>query len=205
MSKLAAALGLVLASAPLAWPQDVAEPQTGVRFAARRGSETLLGVGLRVKKVAFVKAKVYVVAFYVSDAALAGPLAAHKGKTTTPEFFEDLVWGDFDKALTLRFVRNLGRDQIRNGMREALAGRADAKLLEQFVGYFPELKDGQECTLRWHPGGSLEVTMAGEARPPIADKAFAAAVFGRYLGEQPLQDDIKRGLVSRAAEALAGR
>jgi Chalcone isomerase-like len=205
MSKLAAALGLVLASAPLAWPQDVAEPQTGVRFAARREGETLLGVGLRVKKVAFVKAKICVVALYVGDAALAGPLAAHKGNTKAPEFFKDLVWGDFDKALTLHFVRNLGRDQIRNGMREALAGRADAKLLEQFVGYFPELKDGQECTVRWRRGGPLEVTMAGEARPPIGDKAFAAAVFGLYLGENPLQEDIKRGLVSRAAEALAGR
>jgi hypothetical protein len=204
MSKPAAALLFVLASAPLARPQDIAEPQTGVRFAARRGSETLLGVGLRVKKVAFVKAKVYVVALYVGDAALAGPLAAHTGKTRGPQFFKDLVWGDFDKALTLHFVRNLGREQIQNGMREALAGRADAKLLDQFVGYFPELKDGQESTLRWRPGGSLEVTMTGEARPPIADKAFAAAVFDRYLGDQPLQDDIKQGLVSRAPEVLAG-
>jgi len=205
MSKPAAALLFVLAGAPLARPQDVAEPQTGVRFAAQRGSETLLGVGLRVKKIAFIKAKVYAVGFYVSDTALAGPLSVYKGKTDAAEFFKDLVWGDFDKALTLHFVRNLGREQIQNGMREALAGRADAKLLEQFVGYFPELKDGQECTLRWRPGGSLEVTMAGEARPPIADKAFAAAVFGLYLGEQPLQEDIKQGLVSRAAEALPGR
>jgi len=202
MSKPAAALLLTLCTAASA--QDVAEPQTGVRFAARRGSETLLGVGLRVKKVAFVKAKICVVALYVGDAALAGPLAAHKGKTRTPEFFKDLVWGDFDKALTLHFVRNLGRDQIRNGMREALAGRADAKLLEQFVGYFPELKDGQECTVRWRPGGPLEVTMVGEARPPIGDKAFAAAIFGLYLGDRPVQADIKQGLVSRAAEALAG-
>src|SRR6185436_10749501 len=86
---------------------------------------------------------------HAGDAALAGPLSVYKRKTDAPEFFKDLVWDDFEQG-------------------------ADAELLEQFVGYFPELKDGQECTLRWRPGGSLEVTMVGEARPPIADKAFAA-------------------------------
>jgi len=40
--------------------------------------------------------------------------------------------------------------------------------------------------------------MAGEARPPIPSKDFAAALFGLYVGKQPLQDDIKQGLVSRA-------
>jgi hypothetical protein len=189
--------------APATRAQEIAEPRSGVRLAARRDGETLLGIGLRVKKIAFVKAKVYVVGLYVGDAALKGPLAAHKGKPGAPEFFEALVWGDFQKSLVLRFVRNVGRDAIGNAMREALSPRAEGRLVEQFVGYFPELKEGQECVMRWAPGGTLEVTMAGEARPPIADKAFAAAVFGLYVGDRPLQEDIKQGLVSRAAEALA--
>lgn len=205
MSTRRLALPWALAAASLSWSQDVAEPRTGVRFAVKRGGDTLLGIGLRVKKVAFIKAKVYVVGLYVSDAALGGPLAAHRGKPRTPDFFNDLVWGDFEKRLALRFVRDVGRDQIQNAMREALAQRTEPRLLEQFVGSFAELKEGQECLLSWAPGGSLVVTMAGEARPPIADKAFAAAVFGLYLGERPLQEDIKQGLVARAAEALAGR
>ena len=36
-------------------------------------------------------------------------------------------------------------------------------------------------------------------QPPIADKNFAAAVFGIWLGEKPIQEDIKRDLVTRAA------
>jgi hypothetical protein len=40
--------------------------------------------------------------------------------------------------------------------------------------------------------------MAGQPRPPIADREFAAAVFAVWLGEKPVQDDIKTGLVSRA-------
>ena len=34
------------------------------------------------------------------------------------------------------------------------------------------------------------------------DKDFAAAVFGIWLGPKPIQDDIKRGLVSRAPQAM---
>jgi len=181
--------------------EEVTEPQTGVRFAAKSDAGTLLGVGLRVKKIAFIKAKVYAVGLYVSDAALAGPLAAHRGKPAGPALFNDLVAGDFDKRIVLRFVRNLGREQIQNAMREALADRTQAKLLDQFVGYFPELKEGQDCVLRWAPGGTLDVTMAGQARPPIASKDFAAAVFGLYLGDKPLQHDIKQGLVARVGLA----
>ena len=33
-------------------------------------------------------------------------------------------------------------------------------LLDQFVSYFPALKEGQECTLRWAPGGTIETVMA---------------------------------------------
>jgi hypothetical protein len=202
MPKRTLALPLVFAAASLGWAQDITEPRSGVHFAARRDGETLLGLGLRVKKIAFVKAKVYVVGLYVGDTALRGPLAAHKGKPLSAEFFRDLVWGDFQKSLVLRFVRDVGREQIGNAMRKALACRTEPGLLEVFVGYFAELKDGQECVLRWAPGGSLEVTMAGQPRPPLSDKAFAAAVFGLYLGDEPLQEDIKQGLVSRASQAF---
>jgi hypothetical protein len=86
-------------------------------------------------------------------------------------------------------------------MREALEG-ADKAKTEAFVGYFPEVKEGQECVLRWAPGGTLEVTMAGQPRPPIADRAFATAVFGIWLREKPIQDDLKRDLVSRAPQLI---
>jgi hypothetical protein len=195
----AAALALALGLAAPAAAQDLAEPATGVRFPLASDGHRLLGVGLRVKKVAFVKVKVYVVALYVSEAALAGPLAAYRGRPASPELYRELAWGDFDKRLTLRFVRDLDREQIQKAMREALAGQADPALLERFVSYFPELKQGQQAELRWLPGGALAATMAGQPRTPIESKDFAAAVFGLFLGERPLQDDIKLGLVSRLA------
>jgi hypothetical protein len=195
----AAALALVLGLALPLRSQELAEPRSGARFVLESDGQALLGLGLRVKKIAFVKVNVYAVALYVPDAALDGPLSAYRGRPASPELFRDLVRGDFGKRLVLRFLRDLERDQIAGAMRGALAGRSDARLLERFVSYFTELKQGEECELRWLPGGSLEVSLAGLTRPPIDDKDFAAAVFGIYLGDQPLQEDIKRGLVSRLA------
>ena len=77
-----AALLLTLALAAPALAQDVAEPKSGVKFAVKSGDMSLLGVGLRTKTM--LKVKVYAVGLYVADSALAGPLAAHKGKANTP-------------------------------------------------------------------------------------------------------------------------
>jgi hypothetical protein len=194
------AVAAVAALAGTASAQTWTEPKSGVAFPVKKEDMTLLGGGLRVKKIVFTF-KAYAVGFYVSDAAIAGPLAAFKGKTTSPEFYQALQTGDFKKELVLRFLRNLSQDRIQGAMRESLEG-ADPKLLDQFVSYFPELKEGQEALLRWAPGGTLETVMAGQPKPPIADRKFTERLFGLYLGATPIQADIKAGMVARAAEVV---
>jgi hypothetical protein len=166
----------------------------------KKDDMTLLGGGLRVKKIIFTF-KAYAVGFYVSDAAISGQLAAFKGKTTSPEFYKELQTGDFEKELVLKFMRNLSESRIQGAMRESLEG-AEPKLLDQFVSYFPQLKEGQEAVLRWTPGGTLETVMAGQEKPPIASRAFAERLFGLYVGPTPMQEDIKAGMVARAAEVI---
>jgi hypothetical protein len=197
---LAAAALVAFGVAGTASAQNWTEPKSGIAFAVKKDDMTLLGGGLRVKKMLFTF-KAYALGFYVSDAAVVGPLAAFKGKTTSPEFYQALQTGDFKKEVVLKFMRNLSQERIQGAMRESLAG-AEPKLLDQFVGYFPELKEGQECVLRWAPGGTLETVMAGQAKPPIADRAFAERLFGLYVGPKPIQDDIKAGAVARANEAI---
>lgn len=178
------------------------EPESGFTFPLERDGMTLLGAGMRAKKVAFVGVKVYATALYVSQDALEGPLAAYAGKTGTDAFFKELVAGDFPKLLVLKFNRDLSEKQIQGSMRDALKG-ADKVLLERFVTYFPKVEKGEECLLAWAPGGVLESTMAGEKKPPIEDRAFATALFDLYLGKKPFQDSLKKALVSRAPEVLA--
>jgi hypothetical protein len=192
-----AALLLTLALAAPALAQEVTEPKSGVKFAVKSGDMSLLGVGLRTKTM--LKVKVYAVGFYVADSALAGPLAAFKGKTDSAPFYKDLVWGDFGKQIVMKFTRGVSTDQIRGAFRETLEGTSK---LDQFLGYFGETKEGQEYVLTWKPGGILATKVAGVDKPEINDKTFAAAVFGIWLGEKPIQDDIKKGLASRAAELI---
>jgi hypothetical protein len=192
-----AALLLSLALATPALAQEIAEPKSGVRFAVKNGDMSLLGIGLRTKTM--LKVKVYAVGFYVADSALAGPLAAYKGGTDSAPFYKDLVWGDFEKQIVMKFTRSVSADQIRGAFRETLQGTTK---LDQFLGYFGDTKEGQEYVITWKPGGILATKVVGVDKPEINDKNFAAAVFGIWLGEKPIQDDIKKGLASRAGELI---
>jgi hypothetical protein len=199
MSGRAVTLCLAWLLAVPALAEDVVEPRSGVSFAAHEGDMSLLGVGLRTKT--FLKVKVYAAGLYVGDAALHDSLASHKGAGHDPAFYKELVWGDFEKEIVLKFVRSVTTGQIQGAFKEALPG-ADAGRLASFVGYFSDTKEGQEYRLRWAPGGTLETTVAGQAKPPIADKTFAAAVFAIWLGEKPIQEDLKASLVSRTGDLI---
>jgi chalcone isomerase-like protein len=169
---------------------DVAEPRTGVLFPEKIGEMSLLGIGLRTKSI--LKVRVYAVGLYVADSALAGPL---KGKTG-PDLYRELVWGDFPKEIRLRLVRDVSASQMQEAIRDALE-KADKARTEQFASYFSDIKTGEEYVLRWTPGGTLETVAKGAPKPPIADKNFAGAVFGIWLGEEPIQEDIKQDLAAR--------
>jgi hypothetical protein len=197
VATVALLVGTAVATPLLA--QDITEPKSGAKFPSRIEDKALLGAGLRTKT--FLKVHVYALGLYVADSALSGPLAAYKGKTDSPAFYRELVQGDFPRQVTMKFLRDLSASTIQEAMREALAG-ADKTRVDAFVAYFPAITSGQECVVKWAPGGTLEAVMAGEAKPPIADKAFATAVFGIWLGEKPIQEDLKKAIVSRAAELI---
>jgi len=196
---VAAAL-VLLAGAAAARAEDVvvAEPKSGVKFAIARDGMTLLGTGLRTRTM--LNVKVYAIGLYVDDAALKGPLAAFKGRTSERDFAQQLMWGDFRRQVTMKFLRGVTADQIQGAFKEAL--KANDARTNTFAAYFPATKEGEEYTLRWEPGQGLLTTVAGQARPPINDKDFAAGVFGIWLGDKPIQEDIKKGLLSRSAQAL---
>jgi len=195
MNRLFAAILLVLAVAGLALCEDVTEPRSGAKFATKDEDTSLLGVGLRTKTM--LKVKVYAIGLYVADSAISGPL---KGKAGTPELYKELLSGDFKKKIVMKFVRDVSTEQIRDAFRDALKGVGGKT--EDWIAYFTEIRSGQECVISWVPGAGLETKVAGVDKPPINDKAFAPAVFGIWLGEKPIQDDVKKDLVARARDLL---
>jgi hypothetical protein len=197
----AVALAVLALASPVA-AQEFQEPKSKVGFAIDNGDLVLLGTGLRVKKMVFTF-KAYAFGFYVDKAAVEGPLAPFKGKPASDDLRKVLQTGDFGKELVLHFLRDLKAEKIQGAMREALEDGTDPKVLDQFIAYFPEVKKGERCTLRWAPGGTIETVMKGEEKPPITDQAFAEKLFGLYVGPTPLQKDFKDGTVARAGEVLA--
>jgi hypothetical protein len=185
MASVVLALALAVPARP-----DVAEPRTGALFPEKIGETSLLGVGLRTKSV--LKVKVYAIGLYVADSALAGSL---KGKTG-PDLYRELVWGDFPKEIHLRMVRDVSASQMQEALRDALE-KADKARTEQFVSHFGDIMTGETYVLRWAPGGTLETIAKGTPKPPITDKNFAGAVFAIWLGDEPIQDDIKQDLIGR--------
>jgi hypothetical protein len=175
----------------LAAAESVTEPRSGVTFDRKRGEMSLTGVGLRTRTL--LKVKVYAIGLYVSDAALTGPLQGERGKAKSPGFYQELVSGDTPRAVQLKFVRDLEAEQVRNAFRDVLRKAGKARV-EEFVGFFGDVKSGSECVIEWAPGGILKTTVAGADKPAIEDRPFASAVFAIWLGEKPLQDDIKADL-----------
>jgi hypothetical protein len=190
-------LALSLALAAPTFAQKVTEPKTGETFDnTDPDGWWLLGTGVRTRTM--LNVKVYAIALYIDGPSYTRLVASRKGAQPTPELYQELVWGDFGKRIELRFVRDLSASQIQGAFREALPAASQARV-DAFVGYFGDIAKGQAAVIRWAPGGTLETTVAGAAKPPIADKEFAAAVFAIWLGDKPIQADIKRDLVARAA------
>jgi hypothetical protein len=175
--------------------QDVAEPKSGTKFAAKDGDTSLLGVGLRTKT--FAKVKVYAIGLYVADSAIAGPL---KGKAGTPDLYRQLVSGDFKKKVVMKFLRNVSSEQIREAFSETF--KSSGVKSDDWIAYFGDLHSGQELVIGWTPGIGLETKVAGADKPAINDKALASAIFGIWLGDKPIQDDMKKDLVARGSELL---
>jgi chalcone isomerase-like protein len=185
--------GLSLAIPALA--QNIAEPKSGTKFAAKDSDTSLLGVGLRTKT--FAKVKVYAIGLYVADSAIAGQL---KGKAGSPELYLQLVTGDFKKKVVMKFLRNVSTSQIQDAFRESLKGSTPKA--EEWIAYFTDIHSGQECVIGWTPGVGLETKVAGADKAAINDTALASAIFAIWLGDKPIQDDLKRDLVTRGGELL---
>jgi hypothetical protein len=175
--------------------QEISEPRTGTKFAVKDGDTSLLGVGLRTKTIA--KVKVYGIGLYVGDSALAGPL---KGKAGSAEFYHELVNGDFKKRVVLKFVRDVSTEQLRDGFRDSLKDAGNQR--ERWIDYFSDMHSGQEIIIGWVPGVGLQTKVAGTDKPVINDKAFASAVFAIWLGDKPIEEDVKKDLVARAGDLL---
>ncbi len=141
------------------------------------------GTGLR-KKAIF---KVYAACFYVNADAELGD-----------DPYPALIEGDFEKAITMRFLRKVGAakimDAFREGIRKTLPEGHD-EAVNAFAGFFDEnIKKGAELELRYLPGKGLSSYRDGRPLGTIDDEAVISALWATWFGDQPISDDLKQGL-----------
>lgn len=143
----------------------------------------LNGMGLRTKAIF----KVYVAGMYLeeksSDPAVI--LTKDQARRVDMSMLRDLEKGKIVEAIKAGFEKN-NADKM-----PALKER-----LEKFVSVIPDLKEGQVLTLSYLPGKGTSVKGPG-ADVNVEGKDFADALFSVWLGKNPVDDDLKSGMLGK--------
>lgn len=181
MKKVLLGLAVSLVMASPAWAKELA----GVKMAdsmSLEGKELKLnGIGLRTK----VFFKVYVAGLYVETPNKDGAA---------------LISSDQVKHISLKMLRDLDKGKITEAIREGFDKNSKAQLpalkerLDKLLASINDLKSGQSLNITYVPAKG--VTLGGDAgKLTIEGKDFADALFAVWLGSNPVEADLKKGLL----------
>jgi hypothetical protein len=163
----------------------------GVRLEdkARVGNADLVlnGAGIR-KKFIF---KVYIGALYIAQATHDAAVVIH---ATTP------------RRMHLRLLRDTDADTLLNALRDGLKANLNAAeyaaqaaslgKLEALFKAVGQVKEGDVLTMDFSSEG-VTVAMNGAARGLIEGEAFGRALLRVWLGDHPVDADLKKGLLGQ--------
>lgn len=180
--------GISLSGAALASPQatDVAGVPLPDHVSVAGHDLVLNGAGLR--RILFLK--VYVAALYL-------PAQHHEAR--------EILDQDSPRALRLMLLRNLSTEQNLEALRDGLIANNSPEVLraiepevEQFLGYIKSLKEvakGTVIHLGYQPGQGTLVSVGERHLGTVPGSAFNRAVLRIWLGEDPVQTNLKRALL----------
>ncbi len=174
---------LLLLLALPAFAADVAGVRIDDKARVADTEVALSGAGLR-KRLFF---QVYAIGLYVAD-----PKA-------------DLIAQGGPKRVAIHMLRDVGADQFTEALSEGIKANhteAEAAALEPRVKQLAaimaevgEAKKGMAIALDW-TGAETRVLIGGKpAGKPIAGADFYRALLRIWLGEKPVQDDLKKALL----------
>ncbi len=149
------------------------------------GTDLVLnGLGLREATVANVD--VYVAGLYLES------------QTSSAS---RIISSDGARRLILHFVRSVDKDDITDAWVEGFQENVghnwlihQAKIRE-LNEWMRDMRDGQTMVFTYTPSGGLEVEVNGSSRGSIEGADFASAFFSIWLGENPPNRGLKRGLL----------
>ncbi len=175
-------LSLTLSLPALAKEKEVA----GVKFpetVSVEGKELKLnGAGLRTKAIF----KVYAAGLYVETPSKDGA---------------QIVSSDQIKRVRLTMLRDLEKQKITDAISDGIEKNNKAQLaalkarLDTFNAAIPDLKKGDELVLTYVPGKGTSVQSKSGQEISVEGKDFADALFGVWLGKNPVDGDLKDGML----------
>ena len=186
--------GMVLAVAAPAFAADVVPvpgtaakyPRTVVMPVAGKPTQLdLTGVGLRSRFVF----DIYAIGSYVQTGTAVSSAA-------------DLVKSNAAKVLYLVMERDVSGKDFTDAIRTAMAKSMPG---QDFAGEFAQLsaavgeqpaKKGEHVILTASPAGDLTVSIVNRVETTIKNPAFTRGVWEIYLGDKPVDGDIRTGLTS---------
>ncbi len=142
----------------------------------------LNGMGLR-KKVVF---KVYVGGLYLENPS--------KDAAT-------VISSDQIKRMQLSVLRSLSTKQVTEAIEEGFEKNSKAQMgalkarLDRLGTMIPDVEKGDQILLTYVPGKGTVVSAKNAEKGVIEGKDFADALFAVWLGPNPVQEDLKKGLL----------
>jgi hypothetical protein len=175
-----------LAAVP-AYAAEVAGVRIEDRTKVGNADLTLNGAGLR--KRAFFQ--VYAIGLYLPQ------------KSPSPAAILEQAG---PKRVAIHMLRDVGADAFTEALADGIRANhsdAEAKALEprikEIAAIMAELKEakkGMAIALDWQPGAGTVMLVNGAARgKPIAGEDFYRALLRIWIGDKPVQDDLKKALL----------
>jgi hypothetical protein len=189
IAQFIASLGILLASVGIS--AQAAVDIKGARFdeTYQLGNQALSlnGVGIRVKVIV----DVYAAGLYLprKEASASGILAMPGAKSMQIVLLRNLSGEDFADAMIKGFRKNHSSAEI---------ARFQPKLdeIKGLMLAFGEVKKGAVIHIDHQPGSGTFVLVNGERKGPvIVGDDFYAALLKIWLGEHPVDDDLKAALL----------
>lgn len=116
-----------------------------------------------------------------------------------------IIADEHERRVALHMLRGLSSKKLFSAFDEAIKknhtpaelGALDPQLkqMEQIFAAIADVKQGDVILLDYLPGSGTRITVNGTARGTIMGAAFFRALLRIWLGSEPVQEDIKKGML----------
>eukprot|EP00904_Undaria_pinnatifida_P008074 jgi/Undpi1/4397/HiC_scaffold_17.g07754.m1 len=200
---------------------DVIEKATKIAFREKLSlpggsASSLMGTGVRVKKIGPAGVKVYAVGLYVEEKGAAKELETHKGDDAeslgkNDGFFSRVAKANFEKTLVLKMAREVQTEKMVSALAESVKPRLSGSqgsldafqdILLKAVGKEGAAKAGMQFGFVCKPG-ALCVSVNGKDAGTVKSGPLSKAMVGVYLDKKAVSPAAKKSFAAGVSQLLA--